>query len=55
MARKARNLRTPEEKRQIVLEGPRSGKIAETCRRCEIAPNLDCRWKDEVEQGRRLR
>jgi nucleoside-diphosphate-sugar epimerase len=36
MARKARNLRTPEEKWQIVLEGLRSGKIAETLDGSEI-------------------
>jgi transposase-like protein len=40
MAWEARNLRTPDEKWQIVLEGLRSGKIAETCRKSEIAPNL---------------
>jgi transposase-like protein len=44
MARKVRILRTPEEKWQIVLEGLRSGKIAETCRKYEIAPNLYYRW-----------
>jgi len=43
--------RTPEEKWQIVLEGLKSGNIAETCRKYEIAPNLYYRWKDEVEAG----
>ena len=51
MGRKAAVQRTPEEKYQIVLEGLKSGNIAETCRRHEIAPTLYYRWKDEVEQG----
>jgi transposase-like protein len=34
-----------------VLEGLKSGNIAETCRRYEIAPTLYYRWKDEVEQA----
>ena len=51
MTRKARVQRTPEEKWEIVLEGLRSGNIAETCRRYEIAPNLYYRWKDETQQG----
>jgi transposase-like protein len=34
-----------------VLECLRSGKIAETCRKYEIALNLYYRWKDEVEEG----
>ena len=51
MGRKARVQRTAEEKWQIVLEGLKSGNIAETCRKYEIAPNLFYRWKDEVEQG----
>jgi transposase-like protein len=29
----------------------KSGNIAETCRKYEIAPNLYYRWKDEVEAG----
>lgn len=51
MPRKPRVQRTPEEKYQIVLEGLKSGNIAETCRKFEIAPNLYYRWKDEVEAG----
>lgn len=51
MSRRARVQRTPEEKWQIVLEGLKSGNIAETCRKYEIAPNLYYRWKDEVEAG----
>jgi transposase-like protein len=49
MSRKPRVQRTPEEKWQIVLEGLKSGNIAETCRKFEIAPNLYYRWKDEGE------
>jgi transposase-like protein len=51
MSRKPRVQRTPEEKWQIVLEGWKSGNVAETCRKYEIAPNLYYRWKDEVEAG----
>ena len=51
MSRKPRVQRTPEEKWQIVLEGLKSGNVAETCRNYEIAPNLYYRWKDDVEAG----
>ncbi len=51
MSRKLRVQRTPEEKWEIVLEGLRSGNVAETCRRYGIAPNLYYRWKDEAQQG----
>jgi transposase len=51
MARRARVDRTPEEKLEIVLQGMKSGNIAETCRRYEVAPNLYHRWKDEALQG----
>ena len=51
MSRKARVQRTPEEKWEIVLEGLRSGNVAETCRRYGIAPNLYYRRKDEAQQG----
>lgn len=51
MLRKPRVQRTPEEKWQIVLEGLKSGNVAETCRKYEIASNLYYRWKDEVEAG----
>jgi len=34
-----------------VLEGLKSGNIAETRRKYEIAPNLYYRWKDAVEAG----
>ncbi len=36
--RKPKVQRTPEEKWQIVLEGLKSGNVAETCRKYEIAP-----------------
>jgi transposase-like protein len=49
--RRARVDRTPEEKLEIVLQGMKSGNIAETCRRYEVAPNLYYRWKDEALQG----
>jgi transposase-like protein len=51
MSRRARVDRTPEQKWEIVLEGLKSGNIAETCRRYQIAPNLYYRWKDEAFQG----
>ena len=51
MPRKPKVQRTPQEKFQIVLQGLKSGNIAETCRQHEIAPTLYYRWKDEVEQG----
>ena len=34
-----------------MLEGLKSGNVAETCRKYEIAPTLYYRWKDEVEEG----
>ncbi len=43
--------RTAEEKYQIVMEGLKSGNIAETCRKYEIAPTLYYRWKDEAEKA----
>ena len=55
MSRKPRVQRTPEEKWQIVLEGLKSGNVAETCRKYEIAPNLYYRWKDEGKREPRLR
>jgi transposase-like protein len=51
MGRRARVERTPEQKLEIVLEGLKSGNIAETCRWYEVAPNLYCRWKDEALRG----
>ena len=55
MSRKAEGQRTPEEKWQIVLEGLKSGNVAETCRKYEFAPNLYYRWKDEEKREPRLR
>lgn len=51
MGRRPKVQKAPQEKWQIVLEGLKSGNIAETCRRYEIAPTLYYRWKDEVEQA----
>ena len=51
MARRARVDRTTEQKLEIVLEGMKSGNISETCRRYQMAANLDYRWKDEALQG----
>jgi transposase-like protein len=51
MSRRTRVNRTAEQKLEIVLEGLKSGNIAETCRRYEIAANLYYRWKDEALQG----
>ena len=53
MSRKPRVQRAPEEKWETVREGLRSENIAETCRRCGIAPNLYYRRKDEAQQGAR--
>ena len=51
MGRRSKVQRTAEEKYQIVMEGLKSGNIAETCRKHEIAPTLYYRWKDEMEKG----
>ena len=51
MARRARVDRTPEVALEIVLAGMKSGNIAETYRRYEVAPNLYYRWKDEALRG----
>jgi transposase-like protein len=51
MPRKPKVQRTADEKWQIVLEGLKSGNVAETRRKYEIAPTLYYRWKDEVEEG----
>jgi transposase-like protein len=40
MGRRARVDRSPEQKLEIVLEGLKSGNIAETCRRYQVAANL---------------
>ncbi len=49
MGRKPKQERSAEEKLAIVMEGVKSGNVAETCRKFEIAPSLFYRWKDEVE------
>ncbi|HLY97385.1 MAG TPA: transposase [Sideroxyarcus sp.] len=51
MGRRPKVQRTAEEKFQIVMEAVKSGNVAETCRKHEIAPTLYYRWKDEMEKG----
>jgi len=51
MPRKAQVQRSAEEKFAIVIEGLKSGNIAETCRSHNIAPTLYYRWKDEAEKA----
>jgi transposase-like protein len=51
MGRRSRVQRTPEEKLAIVMEAMKSGNVAETCRKHEVAPTLYYRWKDEMEKG----
>lgn len=51
MGRRAKVQRSAEEKLAIVIEAVKSGNVAETCRKYEIAPTLYYRWKDEVEKG----
>jgi transposase-like protein len=43
--------RSAEEKYAIVMEGVKSGNIAETCRNHQIAATLYYRWKDEAEKA----
>jgi transposase-like protein len=49
--RKAQVQRSAEEKFAIVIEGLKSGNIAETCRNHNIAATLFYRWKDDVEKA----
>lgn len=51
MGRRPNFQRTAEEKYQMVMEGLKSGNIAETCRKHEIAPAVFYRWKEEMEKG----
>jgi transposase len=51
MGRRARVDRSPEQKLEVVLEELKSGNVAETCRRYQVAANLYYRWKDEALQG----
>jgi transposase-like protein len=51
MPRKPAIQRSAEEKYQIVLEGLKTGNIAETCRKHGIVPMQFYRWKDEFEKG----
>lgn len=51
MGRRPKVQRSAEEKFAIVMEGLKSGKVSETCRKHEIGPALFYRWKDEMEKG----
>ncbi len=51
MPRKVQVQRSAEEKFAIVIEGLKSGNIAETCRSHNIAATLYYRWKDEAEKA----
>ena len=51
MPRKPQVQRSAEEKFAIVIEGLKSGNIAETCRNHQIAATLYYRWKDEAEKA----
>jgi transposase-like protein len=51
MPRRAQVQRSAEEKFAIVIEGLKSGNIAETCRTHQIAATLYYRWKEDVENA----
>jgi transposase-like protein len=51
MPRKAQVQRSAEEKVAIVIEGLKSGNIAETSRNHNIAATLFYRWKEDVEKA----
>lgn len=51
MPRRAAIQRSAEEKFAIVMEGVKSGNVAETCRAHQIAATLYYRWKDEAEKA----
>lgn len=51
MPRRAAIQRSAEEKFAIVMEGVKSGNIAETCRTHQIAATLYYRWKEEAEKA----
>jgi transposase-like protein len=51
MPRKPQVQRSAEEKFAIVVEGLKSGNIAETCRNHQIAATLYYRWKDDAEKA----
>jgi transposase-like protein len=51
MPRKPAVQRSAEEKYQIIMEGLKTGNVAETCRKHNIAPTIFYRWKDEMEKG----
>jgi transposase-like protein len=51
MPRKPQVQRSAEEKFAIVIEGLKSGNIAETCRTHQVAATLYYRWKEEAEKA----
>jgi transposase-like protein len=51
MPRRAQVQRSAEEKFAIVIEGLKSGNIAETCRNHNLAATLFYRWKEDVEKA----
>lgn len=51
MGRKPLLDRSPEEKRQTVPEGLKSGNVSEPCRLCGNAQTLYYHSRDEAEQG----
>lgn len=51
MPRKPAVQRSAEEKYQIVMEGIKTGNIAETCRKHNIVPTQYYRWKEEAERA----
>jgi len=55
MGRKEQVKRSAEQKREILQAGLKSGNVAETCRKHGVAPNLWYRWRDEAEQGKRVK
>jgi transposase-like protein len=51
MPRKPAVQRSAEEKYQIVMEGLKTGNIAETCRKHNIVPTQYYRWKEDAEKA----
>ena len=51
MPRKPAVQRSAEEKYQIVLEGLKTGNVAETCRKHNIVPTQYYRWKEDAEKA----
>jgi transposase-like protein len=51
MPRKPAVQRSAEEKYQIVMEGLKTGNVAETCRKHNISATQFYRWKDDAEKA----